>query len=99
MQLECQRVTQDFDQAIQEINLEFKELAVQENLRIQHQDFVDQFNAGKPIGFFQLPSMLTRVDKPRIRIGKRSKSMIDTPSGGLGALISSFGEQATKLQK
>ena len=33
-----------------------------ESLRIQEQEFIDGHNAGKPIGFFKLPSMLTRND-------------------------------------
>jgi len=51
--------------------------------------FLEQFNAGKPIGFFQLPSMLTRIERPN-KYSRRTKSLAETPDHRLEAFLSNL---------
>ena len=59
----CDLLSQKYYDTIDSINSEFKEMSRREALRVQEQEFIDEHNAGKPIGFFKLPSMLTRTDQ------------------------------------
>jgi hypothetical protein len=44
------------------IQSEFNALGIKEGERLIEQKYIEAHNAGKPIGFFKLPSMLTKND-------------------------------------
>lgn len=57
---QCHKVVSDYEQAVLVIDKRTQASIVRESERLQEQEYINGKNAGKPIGFFALPSMLTR---------------------------------------
>ena len=57
---ECYFLKKNYEDSVKRIEDELREMAKIESNRIHEQTFVDEYNAGKPVGFFQLPSMMTK---------------------------------------